>query len=543
MGISSTIPASIPVPNSGRLGSLLRVPIDYVLEVYENDRLQSAVTLPNSPREYEQKRPSATIVTHTLNDVVREFSENHHTTLSLRGVSGYTARLGHTRDGGVSSLLGPTILREFDIFLDEYQKLAAKKGGLNVYMVFRALNEEVAYRVEPMNWEWSEAADTSRFSYNWSLELEAYAPAPPAPAQDILSPVTAALRTAQDQINRVAGAVELGAAAANNLRGELSEATNTLRSVGRVATALSNVVAQADNLVTFVTDTLPSTLVTEAGRFARAWEDAEELAGRLVADPLGEWDQVGENLARTFGYTATTAPIEATNAAGLLRCSPQSVRSSDQDPSTTTYSEQGALRNTNLRSSTAYIWRAGDTLQSLALRAYGDSSRWSEIADFNGLRSARQWGDGTPIAVGDTLAVPQEVEFETRGSVANDPFGTDIALDLSLRDIGFEDNDLALKRGRQNLEQAVALRMLTEQGEAYIMPAYGLPVRVGGTNTARELAYLASHVRDQLLRDSRVRDVRDVSVLVDGDTLAVSVSLSPVSGDAIDLVTPYLREV
>jgi hypothetical protein len=145
--------------------------------------------------------------------------------------------------------------------------------------------------------------------------------------------------------------------------------------------------------------------------------------------------------------------------------------------------------------------------------------------------------------VGDTLAVPQEVEFETRGSIAADPFGTDIALDLAQRDIIFEDDDLALKSGRQNLEQAVALRMLTEQGEAYIMPAYGLPVRVGGTNTARELTYLASHVRDQLLRDSRVRDVRDVSVLVDGDTLAVSVSLSPVSGDAIDLVTPYLREV
>ena len=62
MGVSSTAPISIPTPNSGRLGSLFRVPIDYLLEMYEDGRLQTAVTLPQSPSDYEQKRPSATRV-------------------------------------------------------------------------------------------------------------------------------------------------------------------------------------------------------------------------------------------------------------------------------------------------------------------------------------------------------------------------------------------------------------------------------------------------------------------------------------------------
>jgi hypothetical protein len=145
--------------------------------------------------------------------------------------------------------------------------------------------------------------------------------------------------------------------------------------------------------------------------------------------------------------------------------------------------------------------------------------------------------------VGDTINVPQELELETRGTVRGDLFGTDLAFDLKSKDITLVDNDLKVTSGRYNLEQALALRMLTEQGESYIMPDYGLPVRVGGTSADREVAYLASHVRDQLVRDSRVRDVRDVSVLIEGDTLAVSVSLSPVSGDAITLVTPYMREV
>lgn len=543
MGISSTAPLSIPTPNSGRLGSLLRVPIDYVLEVYENDTLQSAVTLPNTPTDYEQKRPSATIITHTLNDVVREHTENHVTQITLKGVTGYSARLGHTRDGGVSSLLGPKILSEFDIFLNEYQTLCAKKGAINIHMVFRALNEEVAFRVEPTNWEWSESAGGARFSYNWTLELEAYGPAPKNPKTDILSPVTQALKTAQDAINLVAGGAELGATAIQNIRGELGEVTNTIRSVGRVATALQNVVGEVDGLRTFVTHTLPSTLVAEARRFGRAWEDAKEFGTAFLSEGLGEWSSIDDDLLRAVGYTAETSKYNALTSAGLLGVSPETLNATERETATATHSEQGSIVSGFNRSHTQYTWRAGDTLQSLALRAYGTTSRWSEIAEFNGLRSPRQWGDGTPIMVGDTINVPQEIELETRGTVRGDLFGTDLAFDLKSKDITLVDDDIKLTSGRYNLEQALALRMLTEQGESYIMPDYGLPVRVGGTSADREVAYLASHVRDQLVRDSRVRDVRDVSVLIEGDTLAVSVSLSPVSGDAITLVTPYMREV
>lgn len=548
MGTSSAAPASIPVPNRGRLGSLFRVPVDYVLEVYTNFALHTAITLPNTPTDYEQKRPSATIITHTLNDVIREHTENHLTQITLRGVSGYTARLGHTRDGGVSSLTGPKILTEFDIFLDEYQKQCAKLGDLNVYMVFRALNEGVALKVEPINWQWNENAASARFSYNWTLELEAYGPAPENPLTDIFSPATEMLKQAQDQINRAAGAVELGAAALGNVQGELSEVTNTMRSVGRVGTALQNVIGEVDNIRTFVTETLPATFFREVSRFAAAADDFMELKGELGED-VGELSAAGyavyDFINRNVARPAAEAISSALTAAGLLKVTPEAIRVIQRIGTVEEIlpTDQGAIDFSVLRTHVQYTWRSGDTLQSLALRAFGDAARWPEIMDFNGLRSPRQWGDGTPIMVGDTLSVPREVEIETRGAVRGDPFSTDIALDLSTRDISFVDNDIKVTDGRYNLEQALALRMLTEQGESYLFPAYGLPVRVGGTSADREVAYLASHVRDQLLRDARVREVRDVSVLVEGDTLAVSVSLSPISGDAITLVTPYMREV
>jgi hypothetical protein len=89
------------------------------------------------------------------------------------------------------------------------------------------------------------------------------------------------LRAAQEYIDAGAGAVALGGVALTNVRGELNEVTNTLRSVGRVATALQSVVEGADGLRTFVTETLPSTWATETSRFKRAWEDAVELGVEL----------------------------------------------------------------------------------------------------------------------------------------------------------------------------------------------------------------------------------------------------------------------
>lgn len=540
MGIPNTKPEAVNVPNSGLFGALFRVPIDYVLEIYSNKLLVSAVTLPNTPSEYEQKRKAATIITHTLGNVVRESTENHVTQIMIKGMSGYTQRLGHTKTGGVSSMLGPKILSEFDAFLNEYQKLVAWDSS--AYMVFRAINEGVAFKVEPMNWEWSSNAGDARFSYRWSLELEAYAKADVRPPNYIFGSFTKLIKTLQSKINLVNTYIDLATVATTNVRGELEEVVTLIRSVGRIATGLQNLLAGVDGLRTFVTDTIPSALITEANRFKQAWQDTKELGGAFI-DP-NEWSQRYEDLFRTVGIIAETTSIEATTTAGLLGVDPAVVLASTQfTPSPFDANEQGASIQSALTARTEYIWRAGDTIQKVALLAYGDTARWSEIADFNGLRSPRQWGDGTLIQVGDVLSIPREVDNTATNTVRGDAYGTDILFDFGTRDISFVDNDLRLTSGGKNLEQALALRMLTEQGESYIMPTYGLPIRIGGMAVEREIGYLASHVRDQIMSDTRIRDIQDVSVLIEGDSIAVSVSLFPVAGDTITLVTPYMREV
>ena len=537
MGVATKAPVSISAPNSGRLGSLLRVPIDYLLEVYEGAQLKLAVTLPQGPSDYEQKRPSATVITHTLDGVVREHTENHMTEISLKGVSGYAARLGHTRDGGVSFLAGRRILEEFDAFLNDYQTRAAQKGHRTVYMVFRALNERQAFRVEVTEWQWQLAAQGSRFSYEWSLNMEAYGVAPASPLVNILSPVTEALRTAQDYISAGAGAVALGSAALDNAGSELNEVGETLRAVGRIGTALGNVVASADGLVTYVTETLPAIYATEAGRFREAWFDAAELLS-----PLTDYDPRREAIRRAVALSAEQTSYRALSTAGLLGVSPATLRSAQSDSRSADYSEQGATDNTARRQVVPYIWRSGDTLQALALRVYGDVGRWPEIQRLNGLRSARHWGDGTPISAGDRLLVPLGANTDAPQREGDDLYGVDLALHLATGDLELRDDDLSLTRGARNLEQGLALRLLTSQGESYILPSYGLPLRVGSVALEREVAYLSAQVSEQLKQDGRVRDVPSVEVLIEGDKVAIQATIDPVVGDAVSVVTPYIRE-
>lgn len=540
MGQATRIPASIPIPNSGRLGSLLRVPIDYLLEVYEGGRLAVAVTLPQGPSEFEQKRPSATMITHTLDGVVREHTENHLTEISLRGSSGYTARLGHTRDGGASFLSGRVILEEFDAFLNDYQTRASQKGHRAVYMVFRALQEKQAFRVEPKNWEWTLDASSSRFAYRWSLELEAYGAPPPSPLVDILSPVTSMARIAQDYLNAGAGAIALAGTALDNIKSEaMTIVDDTARSLGRIGTALSEAISSADGVRTYVTEGLPALYETEAGRFERAWADAVELGVDLG---LTSYSERGEALSRDVGYTATLSAYRALTVAGLLGVSPSTLNATRQSPQLRAYTDEGVVASSQ-RTQLSYTWRAGDSVQSIALRAYGDASRWTEIAEANGLRSPRHWGDGAPIVAGDTLSIPLDDTSEARRRGEAVLYDRDLTLDLSTGDLVLRSNDLATIEGARNLEQGLALRLLTAQGDVWTLPEYGLPVRVGGSAVQREIAYLSAHVSEQLKRDARVRDVVDVEVIIEGDKIAIGAKVSPITGDAVSVVTPYLREV
>jgi len=521
MGIKTTTPPAIPIPAGGRLGALLRVPVDYILEVYVGGSITTMITLPHTPTTYSQERPSATAITHTLGDVVREISPNHLTEISLTGMSGYSPRSGNTRDGGVSVLSGRQIMEEFDRFLDEYQSLASEYVD-NVFMVFRALNENQAFRVEPMSWRWGEDASSNRFSYRWELTLEAYAHAPTSPRGSILSPITEAIKTAQSVISATAGIIELANNALINTRSELETARDALRSAQRISNAITEISKNVDGVTSFFTRDIVATAVDVALTYRRIWDETREL----VDTPLN--------------YASELLAYNALVTAGLVGADRDDLISARNKPQIERDERRAGVSDDSPRLTRTIIFRAGDTLQRIASRAYGDASRWREIAEYNHLRSMTHYQTGQPIRVGDVLEVPLVSSADDLGLARRgDVFGRDIRLstdgDLVLND------DVDVIEGWQNLEQALRLRLLSEQGSATYAPEYGLPLAVGASLNSRVVAFCASHIDQQLRADPRVDDVSDIEIEDDGDALAVRVSVTAVRSTATQFIIPMRR--
>lgn len=145
--------------------------------------------------------------------------------------------------------------------------------------------------------------------------------------------------------------------------------------------------------------------------------------------------------------SAEQTSYRALSTAGLLGVTPATLRSTQADSRSADYSERGGTDSTARRQVVPYTWRSGDTLQALALRVYGDATRWAEIQRLNNLRSARHWGDGTPLAVGDRLLVPLGATTDSTQREGDDLYGVDLALNLATGDLDLRDNDVTLTRG------------------------------------------------------------------------------------------------
>jgi len=511
-------PPSIPIPASGRLGSLLRVPVDYLLEVYTDNQITTMIALPNTPNGVTQTRRHATELLHTLGTVVRELTQNHRTDIVLKGVSGYAARSGQTRDGGVIVAGGRTILEEFDRFLDDYQREAAKNVD-RVFMVYRALNEGYAFKVEPLAFRWSEDSSENRFSYAWELTLEAYASAPKSPRPSILAPVTEATRKAAQYVAAAAGAVSLAQNALTNTRAEFAEAQNLLNSITSVINTIEGVANEVDGTRSFFTEDLPATWARLTDSYTRAVNAVTEITG--------------DNRLASSAETLNTYALGVAGRVGVNKASFDSATTNARDLSSFAISTQRP------RFVREVILRAGDTLQRIAGRAYGDLSRFGEIIEYNGFKDATHHGDGRPLRIGDSVLVPFDTSSADDLGLPRDGdlFGRDLRVDLD-GDLILEGGDLAVIEGRTNLDQALRLRLLSEEASSWIFPAYGLPVTVGSALTSRVAAYCASKVSEQLRADARVDAVDDVVVAQEGDALFISATVSPINGGSMSLIVP-----
>ena len=176
----------------------------------------------------------------------------------------------------------------------------------------------------------------------------------------------------------------------------------------------------------------------------------------------------------------------------------------------------------------------GDTLQSIALRELGDSSRWTELIWLNDLIPPYLTDD--PLLAGPRVLLTgtKVALYASDSGVSLDEietFGIDVALDAGGA-LTSADGDWALESGFPNLKYALTRRIVTEKRTKGFSPEYGCWVGVlrGDNLGAAQLALAAFYVQSALLEDDRVASVLSCVATASGDSIVINVIVKPIDG-------------
>ena len=189
------------------------------------------------------------------------------------------------------------------------------------------------------------------------------------------------------------------------------------------------------------------------------------------------------------------------------------------------------------------------SLESLAERYLGDAVHWKSIAMANNLKAPyiSQTGAPNTIKYGQQITIPSSnhnpdatrIMDRGAGQSPEDMWGIDIALYETKESISGRPSvdltidpksgrDVALVKGKNNLTQAVQMRIWTEIGSLPNFPRYGLPKMVGVNFPWYKGQALRLSVRDALREDSRISSVGKTKVTVDKDFIEVDVTVNPI---------------
>ena len=199
------------------------------------------------------------------------------------------------------------------------------------------------------------------------------------------------------------------------------------------------------------------------------------------------------------------------------------------------------MTNEVTRKLTGYRWvetQWGDTLQRIALREFGEASRWAELAHLNNLVPPYITDD--PLLAGDKVLLSGKVIMipaaTPSASQETDPekvYGRDIFL-LNGKLVA-ENGDFALVSGVKNLSQALKHRILTAPGELVFHGDYGCDVHriIGKVNNSTAVLLAAQYVRSGLEKETRIARVSQSTAESSGDVIRVNAEVVPISGDPV----------
>lgn len=513
---------------SGALAALARVNIRYLIEWHRDGALYRAVSLPLPPNALSVSAQAPSQVTYTLGQPIRELGRYRQRTIELSGSAGYDARPGFTANGTITSQLGPAILIAFTRFLEEYQRTATNEGAESHELIFRALDEEINLKVEVSALSVERNADGANLAPEWSLSLQSYDDAAPAPEDALfdlegaLSGVTSAIQTAADLV----ATAQLLAEGAN---------AYVRRGISGPLTALDKLTSAVRGTVNGLRELadIPADILRQISKTAGSLRSS---VSALIDDIVTYDDELSAEWALLLDIlgAAEETEIQAESVSAIIPL--PELETATAPPLVPSASEPVIAPLRDLIPTTAYRLRLGEDLRTIAARVFSDAERWPELSRLNGWLSADRDGRGQPPRAGSVILIPDTIQ--SGAPTQREPYGVDLFIDPATGDLDLVADDLATVRGSRNLEQALTHRLHTRQGETPILTAYGLPLTIGERVTTTSAGYLSAHIREQLARDPRVDRVNVIEVSDRGDHLSAALQFVARAGG---LMTSQVR--
>ena len=191
-----------------------------------------------------------------------------------------------------------------------------------------------------------------------------------------------------------------------------------------------------------------------------------------------------------------------------------------------------------------YTMREGQTLEDVARLLLGASNRWVVLAGINNWVSATRNHLNNLPAGGEVIKVPASataisdqnpfVDFEKDDGL----LGVDLRLEGN--DLVFTNDDIALASGEDNIKQLIVHTVLSNKGEIPGFGVFGTPDYIGSAVANEELSldYVNLSLRQALLADSRIVELSDVEIQLDGTKIDFSCSVVPIVGESSQVTIP-----
>ena len=565
---------------TGFMNDLLGPKSDYMLEIWVAGVLDRAIIIPVHPEMISIQRPTGTVLSHTFGYLpMREHTLHRHLIIEMKGRSGVAQRQGHDREGGTTFRSSPELIRELDAFLDYYNEAGVKNGSyfadpLNyrktshaVCLVFRSFSENIHVRCEVSDWKMSRNVRTTRFGYEWQMKLQAYSPATAKKAPALFGFIGDVMKFVEEFLNMGANFAAMANNIVEGVLGIARSAKGAIQSVQNMSNQLDKMSQNGVALLNVPKEYVRGlTLAVRTAKKAVARIHDEKSVMYEVGTLSEDYDEEVQKLKNLF-EEVEKAEIDATTAAGAMGArvdrsdeqladvsqgmasAPNPDPAGPNSPPEEQYSMPGnsgdpVLEEQDNNSIPVHIGE-GDNLLTLARQWLGDSRYWLAIAIENDMPTPYYNRFGQPLQAGDVIQIPQsntllqEAQLSPTQDFKNDRFGTDLYLNPRTGDLDIvADEDVAVVRDKENLEQAIRNRLFTQQGECTYFPEYGLPVAIGSKHTEKTVAYIGAMLNAQLTTDPRIIELDKLRIIDEGDGLLCHIELVPIVGSNIPVISP-----